>query len=225
MLEAVELPGGNTLIRGQTDVWSFDPQSRARTPFAKLTADSFRACGKYVVINALQQGVRRLLRFDLDGWNPTVLDSDNINSLACSPDGQFVFYSVQNSPQKILRASIQGGVPTEVFRTLNADLLGPIDVSHDGRHIAFCQTAGVPATQVQFVVMSTAGGPVLKTVAAASDFLRSTYPYAGPRTIGPSNTPWITAGLPTSSSSPLPVVHPNNSPTSPRVKYLASIGP
>jgi DNA-binding winged helix-turn-helix (wHTH) protein/Tol biopolymer transport system component len=171
MLEAVELPGGNTLIRGQTDVWSFDPQSRARTPFAKLTADSFRACGKYVVINALQQGVRRLLRFDLDGRNPTVLDSDNINSLACSPDGQFVFYSVRNSPQKILRVSIQGGVPTEVFRTLNADLLGPLDVSHDGRYIVFCQTAGVPATQIQFVVISTAGGPVLKTVAPASDLL------------------------------------------------------
>ena len=176
MLEAVELSGGSALIRGQTDLWSFDPRTHTRMPFANFAADSLRACGKYVVINALQQGVRRLLRFDSDGRNLTVLDSDDISSLACSPDGQFVFYSVQNSPQKILRVSIQGGAPLEVFRSPNADMLGPVDISHDGRYIAFTQAVGKPASKFQFAVISTAGGPVLRNISASSDLLEFNTP-------------------------------------------------
>jgi DNA-binding winged helix-turn-helix (wHTH) protein/Tol biopolymer transport system component len=169
LLEAVETPRGTLVVRGLSDLWLIDPEKHSRTLFAKRIVEDIAACGKYVVVNAVQEGTRQLLRFDAGGTHPKTLVKDILVYPVCSSDGEYVFYSTQNDPQKIMRVSVEGGVPKEIARNPGGDILGPLDVSHDGRFVAFICSAEIPAKQLRFCIVPTAGGSILKSIQAAPE--------------------------------------------------------
>jgi Tol biopolymer transport system component len=169
LLEAVETPSGTLVARGLSDLWLIDAEKHSRTLFAKQAVEDIAACGKYVVVNAVQEGTRQLLRFDADGTHPETLVNDNLFFPVCSSDGEYVFYSTQNDPLKIMRVSVEGGVPKEIARNPGGDILGPLDVSHDGRYVAFVCSAEIPAKQLRFCVIPAAGGSIVKSIQAAPE--------------------------------------------------------
>jgi hypothetical protein len=84
LLEAVETPTGNLVVRGLSDLRLNDAKKHSRTLFAKQTVEDIAACGKYVVVNAVQEGTRQLLRFDAGGTHPKTLVKDIVFYPACS---------------------------------------------------------------------------------------------------------------------------------------------
>jgi Tol biopolymer transport system component/DNA-binding winged helix-turn-helix (wHTH) protein len=169
LLEAVETTKGNLVVRGLGDLWMIDAEKHSRTLFAKRTVEDIAACGKYMVFNAVQDGTRQLLRVDADGTHPKTLVKDIVVYPVCPTDGQFVFYSSQNDPQRIMRVSIEGMTPKEIARNPGGDILGPLDVSHDGRFVAFVCSAEIPAKQLRFCIAPADGGSILKSIEAAPE--------------------------------------------------------
>jgi DNA-binding winged helix-turn-helix (wHTH) protein/Tol biopolymer transport system component len=169
LLEAVETSRDTVVVRGLSDLWLNDAEKHSRTLFAKQTVEDIAACGKYVVVNAVREGTRQLLRFDADGTHPKTLVKDILYYPVCSSDGESVFYSSQNDPQRIMRGSIEGGAPKEIARNPGGDILGPLDVSHNGRFVAFVCSAEIPAKQLRFCIVPAAGGSILKSIEAAPE--------------------------------------------------------
>ena len=88
---------------------------------------------------------------------------------ACTPDGKWVVYGSNDmGAQHIRKVSIDGGTSVE----LASGRIGPPLLSHDGKLIAYTETAGEGRSQQrQFVVRSIDGGPPVGTVAAQNPTL------------------------------------------------------
>jgi eukaryotic-like serine/threonine-protein kinase len=169
VLEAVETTQGTIVARGLTELWSVDAKNQIRSLFAKLSVDDITSCGRYVVVNTVQDGTRQLIRFDADGTHPTTLVNDNLWFPTCSSNGRFVFYSTQNDPLKVMRVSVEGGAPREIVSVPGGSVQGPLDVSPDNRLVVFACGLGAPITQFRFCIVKAEGGPLLRAVQPAAE--------------------------------------------------------
>jgi len=94
------------------------------------------ASGRFIVQRSYQSGPANIVRIDADGLNATTLASGHVYSPTCSPDGQFVFYVLMGSPQKIMRIPIEGG-ESSAMGEIPGLIRGTMRASPDGQFLAF----------------------------------------------------------------------------------------
>lgn len=161
MREAIETHRGKLLVLGHGELWIMDANGTARASFAKLDANQICRSGTFVVARVLQEGQQHIVRLNGDGTHATSLAMGNLFSPTCSPDGKFVFYADVSSPQRVLRVSIEGGTPVEIAKIPGDGLVGPMDISNDGKSLAFPWEQFTPVPGVHLgVISSTEGTPV-----------------------------------------------------------------
>ena len=96
----------------------------------------------------------------------------NVNSFVWSPDGKSIFFEAADKPeidftymfQKIYKVSSEGGIPQVVCETDGK--LGNIDVSPDGKNLAYCAATDIsdPLAQSVFICPLETGDPKNVTV-------------------------------------------------------------
>ena len=163
MREAIETSGGKLLVLGRNEIWIMDANGTARASFAKLDANQVCRCGTFVVARVLQKGLHHVVRLNSDGTHATSLAMGNLFSPTCSPDGKFVFYADASPPQRILRVSIEGGTPVEIAKIPGDGLVGLIDISNDGKSLAFPWEQYSPVPGVHLSVVSSTDGSLVKS--------------------------------------------------------------
>jgi dipeptidyl aminopeptidase/acylaminoacyl peptidase len=83
-----------------------------------------------------------------------------VYSPTCSPDGQFVYYVVMGTSQKILRIPIEGGEPFMVGEVPGVTIRGTMRVSPNGQFLAFPYDEFHPKPVLKLAVMSTGQGRI-----------------------------------------------------------------
>jgi len=155
-------------------IWKMELDNHRRVPFGDLRNASWLSqCGSYVVTLVAGNGTQNLTRINADGTNPTTLVSGNLWAPVCSPDGKSIFYANFDAPQKIWNISVNGGAPSVVSRILGDSIAGWLNVSPDGKLLAYPYTrySNTPAPGWTLVVMSVKGGDPLRTFNIPGDFL------------------------------------------------------
>ena len=135
------------------------------------------SCGPFVVFASYKGGAITLTRANLDASHATKLVENDLwkpsrtslsaRSPACSPDGKFVFFVGTGGPRKIYRVPIEGGTRMEISETPGDFIVGRLSVSPDGKLLAYLYEQYRGTTPGwKFAVVSTEGGPTLKTFQA-----------------------------------------------------------
>ena len=120
------------------------------------------AIGRLIVPRSYQSGPGSIMRIDLEGLNAATLASGLVYSPTCSPDGQFVYYVVMGTSQKILRIPIEGGEPFMVGEVPGVTIRGTMRVSPNGQFLAFPYDEFHPKPVLKLAVMSTRQGRIDK---------------------------------------------------------------
>ncbi|MGC1295829.1 MAG: hypothetical protein WA869_12410 [Alloacidobacterium sp.] len=163
MIEAIETNSGKLLVRGQGEIWIMDANGTGRASFAKLDASFIRRCGTFIVARVRQEGMPQIVRLDGDGTHAASLVRGNPGGLSCSPDGKFIFYADESPPQRILRVPIEGGTLVEIARIPGDDPVGNVEISNDGKFLAFEWDQYKPVPAVHLDVISSTGGSLVKS--------------------------------------------------------------
>jgi eukaryotic-like serine/threonine-protein kinase len=162
------------MLEPQGELWKMNADGSQRVLFGRLrnTTNFVVRCGTSVVLLAAPKDTQELIRVDADGLNPKTLTSGNIWSPSCSLDGRFVFYAdLVARPQRILRVSIEGGNPVEIAKVSGDGMTGTMDVSPDGRFLAYPYHISQPDT-FGLIVISVEGGAPVKTFPINADMMR-----------------------------------------------------
>src|SRR5258708_12816859 len=124
-----EAPDGKVLVTSTDNVaWMMDTDGSQRTRFADVEPVFEPAsCGRFVLFR-IDHEDSAIVRFDLDGLNPTVLVHGEIDSPTCSPDQTAIFSYSWNPPQKLWKVPLEGGPPQSLGNGLGDLLLTTIDV-------------------------------------------------------------------------------------------------
>jgi DNA-binding winged helix-turn-helix (wHTH) protein/Tol biopolymer transport system component len=168
MSEAVETADNKLIVTGPDQLWMMNPDGSQRTLFAEGDVDHLATCGDSVLADPLLDGLRHILRFGPDGHPITTLAIGNVFSPACSPDGKLVYYVDLNPPQRIFRVPVEGGAPFEIAQIPGDGIVGFLDVSHDGKFLAFPWERYSPVPTLQFGVISTSTGSLVQSVKSPS---------------------------------------------------------
>jgi eukaryotic-like serine/threonine-protein kinase len=116
-------------------------------------------CGRFFLFDSGSD----IMRVDADGGNAKRLA--NGYSPACSTDGRFVFYAEVMHPRwKIRRVSIDGGIPVDIVDNPGESVPGFVTISPDGSLLAFPFDLYTPTPLVKIGIVSTSGGPLMKTL-------------------------------------------------------------
>jgi DNA-binding winged helix-turn-helix (wHTH) protein/Tol biopolymer transport system component len=117
------------------------------------------ACGRFFLFVSGSD----ITRIETDGSNATRLAKGYAPT--CSPDERFVFYAEPMQPRwKVRRVPIDGGEPVDVIDNPGETIPGSISISPDGRLLAFPFDLYNPTPSMKIGIMSTRGGPVIKTL-------------------------------------------------------------
>src|ERR1051326_2167610 len=123
--------------------------------------------GKYVAFVAYRDGRPHVWRVETDGTDLRQLTNGNYeDGPRFSRDSQFVLYHGNDPPNSLWKIPINGGVP--VLLTNEAATFS--DVSPDGTLIAFASKDDA-ASPWQIKIISSAGGPAIKTLSLPVDFV------------------------------------------------------
>ena len=163
MFEAIENRPGSVIASSDGQLWSMTIQGTELQKFASLEAVQITRCGDYLVANVRNQGQRQFVRFGQRGADPVVLSSGVMHSGTCAADGRFVYYVDGTPPQRIMKIGIEGGTPVEVAKVPGDDVVGPLEVSQDGRFLAFPWEQFTPNPGVHFEIVSTTDGSSVKS--------------------------------------------------------------
>jgi DNA-binding winged helix-turn-helix (wHTH) protein/Tol biopolymer transport system component len=166
MFSVSEAPGGKFLSTSvDGEVWTTNSDGSQHAIFADVHGtDWIATCTRSVVLTADASGAVMLMRVEADGSNATKIASGSLWSPACSPDGRFVSYVTVDSPQKIWRIPIEGGTAVQIAEILGDSVSGRMDISPDGRFIAYPYTRySTPPKGWALVVIPANGGPPVKT--------------------------------------------------------------
>jgi serine/threonine protein kinase/Tol biopolymer transport system component len=175
--EAIELdwmPDGKILSSTFSNGFEFDlrgSDGAGKTTLFSDPAPSDRpsACGdgQQIIFSSFHSGKGvSLWRIDSHGGNlQQITNGIQDTGAVCSPDGRSVFYSSLGSGQAaVWKVSIDGGTP---LRFSPGSGFTPA-VSPDGRLVAYRNVEGAaPNYHNVFVIISSSGGPVLRTIDAA----------------------------------------------------------
>jgi DNA-binding winged helix-turn-helix (wHTH) protein/Tol biopolymer transport system component len=174
MFDVAEAPDRRILsISGDGTLWVTKTDGSQHTVFAEVhDPEGLTPCGRHVVLLSHGPGVAALMRVDADGSNATKLASGSFWSPACSPDGRFVFYVTVESPQRIWRIPIGGGIPVQIAQILGQAISGRMSISPNGQFIAYPHTRYLsPAGPGwDLAVIPIGGGPRYKTFSAPKGF-------------------------------------------------------
>jgi DNA-binding winged helix-turn-helix (wHTH) protein/WD40 repeat protein len=166
MYEAIEVDSGNLLVVGRAELWIMKPDGTDRALFSKLNADQMCKAGKFVVATVRSEDTQHITRLDSDGVHAVSLASGSVASPTCAPDGKFVFYADLSGPQRIVKVPIEGGTPVEIAAIPGDGMVGPVDVSNDGKFLTFPWEQFGPVPGVHLSVISSRDGSLAKSFAA-----------------------------------------------------------
>jgi len=169
MFEALETSHGKLLVAGGGEIWIMNANGSARASFAKLDSYQLCNCGTFVVAGAELDGQMQIVRLDADGSHVTSLAKGSVSWPACPPDGKFVFYADRSPTQRILRVPIEGGTPTEITQIPGDGLIGSVEISNDGKHLAFKWEQYKPVPGMHLSVISAGDGSVAKSLMVPSE--------------------------------------------------------
>jgi DNA-binding winged helix-turn-helix (wHTH) protein/Tol biopolymer transport system component len=164
MFEAVETNEGKLLVAGGGELWIMNANGSARASFAKLEGYGICSCGTFVIAEVAQDGQQHIVRINADGSHATSLAKGDLSTLTCSPDGKFVFYLDLSPPQRILRIPIEGGAATEIAKVPGDGLMGTLEVSNDGKYLAFKWEQYKPVPGMHLSVISASDGSQVKSL-------------------------------------------------------------
>ena len=167
-----EAPDGKILVTSTDNIaWVMHTDGSQRIRFADAEPVFEPAsCGRFVLFR-IDHEDSAIVRFDLDGLNPTVLVHGEIDSPTCSPDQTAIFYYTTDVPQKLLKVPVQGGSPQYVGNGLG-DLVGnSIDISPDGKYLVYpyTQFGRVPSEGWKLAVIPANGGHPVAQFAVPSE--------------------------------------------------------
>ena len=167
-----ETPDGKVLVTSTDNVaWMMHTDGSQRTRFADVEPVFEPAsCGRFVLFR-IDHEDSAIVRFDLDGLNPTVLVHGEIDSPTCSPDQTAIFYYSWNPPQKLWKVPLEGGPPQYLGNGLGDLLANTIDVSPDGKYLVYpyTQFGRVPSEGWRLAVIPVNGGPPVHQFAVPSE--------------------------------------------------------
>jgi Tol biopolymer transport system component len=170
LLAVNESADGHLLVVGQDGrLWSIAADGTQRTVFTDLeNVDNFTPCGRYVVLTASRATTTELLRVDSDGGNPTPLVSGDLASwsLACAPDGEYVFYEDLRPPHTIMQVPIDGGTPMKIAQVLGVFMVGRLSISRDAKFLAYPYEEYTPTPVLKLAVIPTKGDEKARISAA-----------------------------------------------------------
>ena len=166
-----ELPDGKILATSADNVaWTMNTDGSQRTRFTDVQPVSEpAACARFIMFRVDHED-SSLMRVDVDGTNPTVLDHGGVDSPTCSADGTSIFYFTFDLRQKICRVPLQGGSPQYLADGLG-DLQGQtIAASPDGKYLVYpyTQFGRVPSEGWKLAVIPLGGGPPVHQFAVPS---------------------------------------------------------
>jgi Tol biopolymer transport system component/DNA-binding winged helix-turn-helix (wHTH) protein len=167
MLEAIETEQRGLVVLGQGELWSMGADGKSRALLAKLGADHVSQCGAFLVASVQVGALPGLVRLDSDGTHLLSLASGTLFSPTCATDGKFVFYADLGSPQRIMRVPIEGGTPVEIAQIPGDGIVGALDISSDGKSLAFPWEQYTPAPSVELSVISATSGRLVRSFKAA----------------------------------------------------------
>jgi DNA-binding winged helix-turn-helix (wHTH) protein/Tol biopolymer transport system component len=163
MFEAIESKPGSVIALSDGQLWSMTIQGTELQKFASLDAVHITRCGEYLVANVRNQGTGQFVRLGQMRADSVVLSSGVMYSGTCAADGKFVYYVDLSPPQRIMKIGIEGGIPVEVAKVPGDDVVGPVEVSQDGRFLAFPWEQFTPDPGVHFEIVSTTDGSSVKS--------------------------------------------------------------
>jgi Tol biopolymer transport system component/DNA-binding winged helix-turn-helix (wHTH) protein len=122
---------------------------------------SFTLCQDYIVTVSYRDSSATLVRMDLNGSHAAPLVSGNLLGPSCAPEGDSVYYTNFDQPQKIWRVPLGGGDPVEVAPIQGDCITGDLSVSPDGKLLAyqFSSWSASPASRHVAVVHANGGPP------------------------------------------------------------------
>jgi len=171
MISVAEAPDGKLLSTSRdSEIWIMNPDGTQRGLFTQVrNLGPPTSCGRFILFNHYTPEEAVLMRADADGTHLTKLVSGNLSDrAACLPDGKFAFYFTTDGPQRIWRIPVDGGTPVEIGKILRDQITGRLDVSPDGRFLAYpcTQNDQTPSRGWTFAVIPTTGGQPVKQIAA-----------------------------------------------------------
>jgi Tol biopolymer transport system component/DNA-binding winged helix-turn-helix (wHTH) protein len=166
MFDAIETSRRGLVVLGQNELWSMNADGSSRELLAKLDADHIRWCGGFLIAGIQKGGEGSIVRLDSDGTHPQRLAGGTLVSPTCAADGKFVFYVDYDSPQRIMRVSIDGGAPLEIAKVPGDGLDGSLDVSSDGKLLALPWEQFTPVPSMHLSVLSATEGTLVKSFTA-----------------------------------------------------------
>ena len=162
--DIAETLDGKLLIIGRDGtVWMMNTDGSRRIRFTDVRAEVLTVCGRFVI---LAHGPE-LIRVGDDGSHPVTLARDNVTPPACSANATSVFYLTW--PNKIWEVPIMGGTPRRVGDVLGDQLSSVLDVSPDGRYLAYEYTEYGPVPRGGRVVITLDGSSPLKEFAVSGN--------------------------------------------------------
>ena len=170
---AFSVDGAVLSVSSDRKLWATNTDSKVRTLLAD-EAGWLTPCGRFVVFASYKLGGVALMRINPDGSNATKIVSGDVwkplrtslstRAPACSADGKFIYYLSSEHPQKIRRASVEGGTFVEITELLGDGIAGRLSVSPDGKYIAYIydKYTGTTTPGWKLVVIPADGGPPAK---------------------------------------------------------------
>lgn len=156
-----EAPDGKILVTSAENVaWVMHTDGSQRSRFTDIESLSEPAsCGRFALFRSDHED-SAIVRLGLDGLNPKELVRGEIDSPTCSPDQTAVFYYTYNPPEKIWKVPLEGGPPQYVADGLGDLLAQTIDISPDGKYLAYpyTQFGRVPSDGWKLAVIPVNGG-------------------------------------------------------------------
>ena len=167
-----EAPDGKILVTSADNMaWVMHTDGSQRTRFTDVEPVFEPAsCGRFVLFR-IDHEDSAIVRFDLDGSNPTVLVHGEIDRPTCSADQTALFSYTWNPPQKLWRVPLEGGSPQYVGNGLGDLVANTIDVSPDGKYLVYpyTQFGRVPSEGWKLAVIPVNGGPPVHQFAVPSE--------------------------------------------------------
>jgi DNA-binding winged helix-turn-helix (wHTH) protein/Tol biopolymer transport system component len=160
MLSVAESPDGRILGKTRDGkLWIFNPDGTQRTLlFDKSYVETPTACGRFVSFVFDGDDSTDVIRLETNGTNPTTLATGDVGwSVACSPDGRYVFYNRVGAPQTIWRIPIDGGPSAKVADVLEDGMVGNLTVSPDGTLLAYPFDEYHPVPKTKLAIISIDG--------------------------------------------------------------------
>lgn len=144
-------------------LWIINADGTQRTLFTDVgPADAPFSCGRFIFFfrRTIQGDSQGLMRAEADGSDVTELIHGHVESAACSADGSFLVHLSQDSPQKIVKVPVDGGVAVDVASIPNDVVAQNLILSTNGRLMAYLYHESIRPTMAadKLAIIHVEGG-------------------------------------------------------------------